>query len=269
MSMTSLILLVLCPVILLAISIWMMVRHQYHMAMVLIGIAIAVGAAGGIKGYYEMDARAKQATEISFDATQQESLIRRYQQGVEILEGQTLSNPDEAKLKEAVKLLTVFENDPLDGTVQKDCPDAKVLLQYAKAMHQAAAYNGHMTNQDVAKNPQLLSLVQDMPDYYQGKMADKIVPFRRLVLAMDAEAEKQAKLDAENAAKHQQNLMEGKYGNLRPGDSEDQITAAMGQPDHVNISHTNEGDLKQYVFRHNSRAIYVYAKNGIVTEVRQ
>ena len=269
MSMMSLILLALCPVMLLAFSIRMMVRHQYHIALLLIAAAIAVGAVGGVKGYYEMDAQAKQATETSFDTTQRESLIHRYQQAVEILDAQSLSHPDEAKLGEAVKFLAVFEDDSLGGKVQKDCPDAKVLLQYAKAMRQAATYNGHMTNQDVNKDEQLLSLVQNLPDNYQGKMADKIVAFRRLVIAMNAEAEKQAKLDAENAAKYQQNLTEGKYGNLRSGDSEDQITAAMGQPDHVNTSHTNEGDLKQYVFRHNSKSIYVYVKNGVVTEVSQ
>ena len=269
MSMMSLVLLGVCPAILLAISLRMMFRHRYHVAMLFIGIAVCTAAVGGLNGYREMDAQAKQATESSFDTTQRVALAHRYQQAVEILQTQEFSHPDAQKLSDAVKFLTVFEDKEIVEKMQADCPDALVLLQYAKAMRQAASYNGHITNQDVNKDQQLLSLVQDLPEQYQGKLADKIVAFRRLIIAMNAEAEKQAKLDADNEAKHEQNLSQGKYGNLCPGDSEDKVTAAMGQPDHVNASQTSDGDLKQYVFRHNSKSIYVYTKNGIVTEVRQ
>ena len=97
---------------------------------------------------------------------------------------------------------------------------------------------------------------------------DKIIPFKRLILGMEKEAKKQAKLDAENAASHKQSMKEGQYGNIRSGDPEEKIPAAMGQPDHVNSSKTSDGEIKQYVFNHNGKNFYVYTKNGVVTEVR-
>ena len=110
MSMMSLVLLGVCPAILLAISLWMMFQHRYHVAMLLIGMAVVTAAVGGLNGYREMDAQAKQATESSFDTTQREALAHRYQQAVEILQTQEFSHPDAQKLSDAVKFLTVFED---------------------------------------------------------------------------------------------------------------------------------------------------------------
>ena len=42
----------------------------------------------------------------------------------------------------------------------------------------------------------------------------------------------------------------------------------MGKPVRVNTTNgAGEETLKQYVFRHNSTNIYVYTKDGIITEV--
>jgi len=134
-------------------------------------------------------------------------------------------------------------------------------------MDQVASYRGRMTNQDVHADRKLLSIVQDMPAGYQGKLAEKIVPFQRLIIAMNDEAEKEVKLDKENAQKHAENLSQGKYGGIRPGDSENNITAAFGKPARVSETDENGQHLKQYVFNHNGKSIYVYTKDGIVTDV--
>ena len=98
-------------------------------------------------------------------------------------------------------------------------------------------------------------------------MADKIVPFQRLIISMNEEAAKEAKLDKENAKKHAEKLSQGKYGGIHPGDSEANITAAYGEPSRVNVSEGEGKKMKQYVFNHNGKSIYVYTQDGIVTDV--
>jgi SpoVK/Ycf46/Vps4 family AAA+-type ATPase len=85
--------------------------------------------------------------------------------------------------------------------------------------------------------------------------------------AMNEAAEKEAELDKKNAQKHAANLSKGKYGGIHPGDSEDNITAAYGEPSRVNVSEGEGKKMKQYVFNHNGKSIYVYTQDGIVTDV--
>ena len=267
MSVYSLCLLLVCPVLLLLLAVGSFRHRKVKMAIVFVCLAVAVGAIGGIRGYQEMDGRAKEGTASTFDRDQKENLTRRYEQAVKILNQLNFAHPDREKTEEAVKLLRDFDDEQVASSLEGECPDAAMLLAYAEAMNQVAAYRGHMTNKDVANDRKLLSIVQDMQPGYKGKMADKIVPFRRLIISMNEEAAKEAKLDKENAQKHAENLSQGKYGGIRPGDSEDNITAAMGEPVRVNVTKGDGQQMKQYVFNHNGKSIYVYTKDGVVTDV--
>ncbi|MBQ5502625.1 MAG: hypothetical protein IIT82_07950, partial [Selenomonas sp.] len=86
--------------------------------------------------------------------------------------------------EEAVRLLQDFADKDLASQLEGSCPDAQMLLAYAEAMNQVALYRGHMTNKDVAADRKLLSIVQDMPEGYKGRLSEKILPFQRLIVAM-------------------------------------------------------------------------------------
>lgn len=267
MSIFALCLLIVCPVLLLLVAVRYFRQRNYKMTAIFVLLALSVGFIGGFKGYGEMDSRTKSTTASNFDRDQRENLTQRYEQAAAILAQLNINHPDREKTEEAVRLLQDFRDEQMVEMLDGACPDAAMLLSYAEAMEQVATYRGHMTNKDVHADRKLLSIVQDMPTDYKGKMAEKIVPFQRLIISMNAEAEKELKLDQENAKKHAQNLSAGKYGGIRPGDSEDNITAAFGKP--ARVSETSEGgqQLKQYVFNHNGKSIYVYTKDGIVTDV--
>ena len=267
MSLFALCLLLVCPVLFLLVACRYFRQRNFKMTALFVCLAVAVGLIGGFKGYGEMDNRTKSTTASTFDRDQRETMIRRYDEAVDILQALNFNHPDREKAEEAVRLLQDFQNARMVETLNGSCPDADMLLAYAEAMNQVAAYRGHMTNKDVAADRKLLSIVQDMPTGYQGKLAEKIVPFQRLIIAMNEEAEKEAKLDHENAQKHAANLSQGKYGGIRVGDSENNITAAFGRP--ARVSETSEGGqtMKQYVFNHNGKSIYVYTKDGVVTDV--
>lgn len=267
MSIFALCLLIVCPVLLLLVAVRYFRQRNYKMTAIFVLLALSVGFIGGFKGYGEMDSRTKSTTASNFDRDQRENLTQRYEQAAAILAQLNINHPDREKTEEAVRLLQDFRDEQMVAMLDGACPDAAMLLSYAEAMEQVATYRGHMTNKDVHADRKLLSIVQDMPEHYKGKLAEKIVPFQRLIISMNAEAEKELKLDQENAKKHAQNLSAGKYGGIRPGDSEDNITAAFGKP--ARVSETSEGgqQLKQYVFNHNGKSIYVYTKDGIVTDV--
>lgn len=267
MSIHALFLLLICPVLLLLLALFYFRQHKLKMTVIFVCLALAVGIIGGIRGYQEMDSRTKTSTVSAFDRDQKENLTRRYEQAVAILQQLNFSHPDREKAEEAVRLLRDFSDEQVVENLEGACPDAAMLLSYAEAMSQVATYRGHLTNKDVANDRKLLSIVQDMPSGYKGKLAEKIVPFQRLIISMNEEAEKEARLDKENAAKHAQKLSQGKYGGIRPGDSEDNITAAFGEPVRVNVTQGEGQELKQYVFNHNGKSIYVYTKDGIVTDV--
>ena len=267
MSLFALCLLIVCPVLLLLLAGYSFRQRNYRRTTIFVLLALSVGFIGGFKGYGEIDSRTKSTTAGSFDRDQRENMTQRYEQAVAILAQLNINHPDREKTEEAVRLLQDFRDEQMVEKLDGACPDAAMLLAYAEAMEQVATYRGHMTNKDVNADRKLLSIVQDMPADYKGKLAEKIVPFQRLIISMNAAAEKEIKLDQENAKKHAQNLSQGKYGGIRPGDSEDNITAALGKP--VRVSETSEGgqQLKQYVFNHNGKSIYVYTTDGIVTDV--
>ena len=267
MSLFALCLLMVCPVLLLLVAVRYFRLRNYRLVAVFVLLALSVGFIGGFKGYGEMDSRTKSNTASTFDRDQRENMTQRYQQAVDILSQLNFNHPDREKTEEAVHLLQDFRDEKMVENLDGACPDAAMLLAYAEAMDQVASYRGRMTNQDVHADRKLLSIVQDMPAGYQGKLAEKIVPFQRLIIAMNDEAEKEVKLDKENAQKHAENLSQGKYGGIRPGDSEDNITAAFGKPARVSETDEHGQHLKQYVFNHNGKSIYVYTKDGIVTDV--
>ena len=267
MSLFALCLLFVCPALLLLTACHFFRQHSYKMTVLFVVLAVAVGFIGGLKGYGEMDSRTKSNTASTFEHDQREKLTERYEQALDILSQLNFNHPDREKTEEAVRLLHDFQDEQMVNTLDGACPDARMLLAYAEAMNQVASYRGHITNQDVNKDRKLLSLIQDMPADYKGRLAEKIVPFRRLIVAMNEEGEKETRLDKENAQKHAQNLSQGKYGGIHPGDSEDNITAAYGEPSRVNVSEGEGKKMKQYVFNHNGKSIYVYTQDGIVTDV--
>ncbi|MCR5757000.1 MAG: hypothetical protein K6F95_03735 [Selenomonas sp.] len=267
MSLFALCLLLVCPVLFLLIAFRCFRQHDYKWMALFVCLAVAVGFIGGLKGYGEMDKRTKSTTESTFDRDQKENVTRRYDEAVDLLQELDFNHPDREKAEQAVRLLQDFQDEQLVDNLDGSCPDAGVLLAYAEAMNQIATYRGHLTNRDVAGDRKLLSIVQDMPASYKGKLAEKIVPLRRLIISMNEAAAKEAKVDKENAQKHAENLSQGKYGGIHPGDSEDNITAAYGEPSRVNVTQGEGATVKQYVFDHNGRSIYVYTKDGIVTDV--
>ena len=267
MSLFALCLLIVCPLLFLIVAGRYFRQHNYRMTAIFVLLALSVGFIGGFKGYGEMDSRTKTSTASDFERDQRENMTQRYEQAAAILSQLNFNHPDREKTEEAVHLLQDFHDEKLVENLDGACPDAAMLLAYAEAMNQVASYRGHMTNKDVNTDRKLLSIVQDMPAGYEGKLSEKIVPFQRLIIAMNEEAEKEAKQDRENAQKHAENLSQGKYGGIRAGDGEDNITAAFGEPARVSETRENGQTLRQYVFNHNGKRIYVYTKDGIVTDV--
>lgn len=267
MSVFALSLMFVCPVLLLLVALRYLRLRNFKMTVMFVMLAVAVGAVGGITGYGEMESSAKHSTESNYARDQRENQTRRYEQALEILTQLDFNHPDREKSEEAVRLLQDFADKDLANQLEGSCPDAPMLLAYAEAMNQVALYRGRITNKDVAADRKLLSIVQDMPEGYHGRLSEKILPFQRLIVAMNAEAEREAKLDRENAQKHAHNLSQGKYGDIHPGDSEDKITAAMGSPSRVNVTAGEGSECKQYVFNHNGKNVYVYTKDGVVTDI--
>lgn len=267
MSVFALCLMFVCPVLLLLVALRYLRLHNLKMTAMFVLLALSVGAVGGITGYGEMENSAKHSTESNYARDQRENQTRRYEQALEILVHLDFNHPDREKSEEAVRLLQDFADKDLASQLEGSCPDAQMLLAYAEAMNQVALYRGHMTNKDVAADRKLLSIVQDMPEGYQGRLSEKILPFQRLIVAMCKEAEHETRLDKENAQKHAANLSQGKYGGIHPGDSETKIAAAMGKPSRVNVTNGEGAELKQYVFNHNGKSVYVYTRDGVVTDV--
>jgi len=267
MSLFALCLLLVCPVLFLLVAFRYFRQRNYRWTALFVCLAIVVGLVGALKGYGEMDNRTKNTTASTFGRDQKENVKGRYDQALELLRNLDFNHPDQDKAEEAVHLLQDFNNQQMVDSLEGACPDAEMLLAYAEAMNQIAAYHGHMTNKDVAADRKLLSIVQDMPAGYKGILAEKIVPFRRLIISMNAAAEKETKLDKENAQKHAEKMSQGKYGGIHPGDSENNITAAYGEPSRVNVTQDGERTVKQYVFNHDGKSIYVYTSDGIVTDV--
>lgn len=246
----------------------LILRHRVRLAVAAAVCAFLLVATGGILSYRESQMQAIQAYTAEVDAGRKQTLIRKYQEAVELLRNVSTANPDKERTARAVALLQPVASGEEADSVASECPDANVLLCYAEALQIVSSYDGHITNRNVAENEPLQKLVEAIPVPYQGTLMERIVPFRQLIENRKSEAEREAELDAENAKAHEQAMREGHYGALRPGDAEEKVTAAMGEPDRVNESQTADGVIRQYVFRHNSKYVYVYTKNGVVTEVK-
>lgn len=268
MSILTIVLFLACPLLVFAVGGIFLRRRRYPLAILAVILGVIAAVIGGINSFHEMKAQVVHEYSQELDGEYKASLVKKYQQAVNILQGLSFTKPDQEQIDKAIELLHDFESAQIVEKMAGDCPDTDVLIVYAKAMKQVSTYGGHMTNMNVNENTELQRLVASFPDNYNGVLHDKIIPFKRLIMGMENEAKKQAKLDAENAASHQKAMKEGQYGNIRPGDPEEKIPAAMGQPDHINSSKTSDGEIKQYVFKHNGKYIYVYTQNGLVTEVR-
>ena len=120
---------------------------------------------------------------------------------------------------------------------------------------------------DIAQNQALVEAAQEIPPHYSGALAEKILPVREMVLAMKSEGDRQLQQDARDLQQHKENMSQGEYGLVAKGDPESRLVPALGEPAYVNQP-GGEGEPRQYVFNHHSRNIYVYTKNGIVTDVR-
>lgn len=244
------------------------VKHSYFPTYIC-GLLTVISLFGTImfNTFFAGSAQAQQEYTALYNDNAHKSIVSRYQQGVATLQKYSVTNIDKDAIDIAAKNLSYFQHDSEAEAYSSECPDAKVLYIYANALAKIATYSNHLNNDGITSDEELLTCVSEIPENYSGTLADKIMPLRRTVLAKKAQADKEAKLAQENAAKYAKNLAEGKQGKIKKGDPEDDVTAAFGKPTNVYVSGTDNDELKQYVFKKDGRTIYVYTKNGVVTGV--
>ena len=268
MSIVVAILFIFCLLLIFAAGAVMLRRHRYRLAMAAGAAGTLLVILGCIHGYRVMEEQVVSEYNSQLNDDPRDVLENRYRQAVDILRDVPFSKPERETVMKAADLLKPFSQEQVAEKMADTCPDTEVLRAYADILKLVSAYDGHLTSWNVAENEELQEMVQKIPEDYQGTLADQIQPVRRVLLAMKAEAEKQEKLDAENQASHDRAMREGRDGRLRPGDPEERIPAVMGRPDHVHASQAGGDDIKQYMFNRNGKPVYVYTKNGVVTEIR-
>ena len=121
-----------------------------------------------------------------------------------------------------------------------------VLQKYADAM---ITYNGHDMKYAVTQYKVALDKFKDIPQDYDGPLADRIAQ-NRLRVKKDYE---QAKSFVEGAAKE---------AAAEKAESEGKIVKVLGQPQTINTTKTTYGERKQYVY---GDGRYVYTQNGVIT----
>ena len=254
--------------VVLVVAVMLLRRGRRRAGAVLIVLVLMVVAAGGygIHMFWDSSQQAVRAQVDSYDNRTMEQAEKNYQEALVLLRAVSLENADVRTLKAAQSDLEAIEaNGHMSEVLAEKYPDVPVLLSYTKLLLSAAKHEGGLNSRVVMQDKLLMAAAEEIPAQYSGQLSDKILPVRQLVLAMKAEGEKQVQQDAKDLAEHQQNMNRGEYGLIAKGDPESKLVPAFGKPVYVN---EEEGSLKQYVFLHNSHNIYVYTKNGVVTEVR-
>jgi hypothetical protein len=216
-------------------------------------------------------ASSQQAAEAQADAYECSTLAQAensYQEALVLLRSVSLQNADRRTLKAAREdLEAIGGNGHLAEVLDEKYPDVPVLLSYTRLLLAVTDDGDSLNYRDIAQNQALVEAAQEIPPHYSGALAEKILPVRNMILAMKSEGDKKSQQDARDMAEHKEKMEQGEYGLIAKGDQESKMVPAFGQPLYVNEG-TDKDEPKQYVFRHNSRNIYVYTKNGIVTDVR-
>lgn len=251
-----------------AVSLWRRGRRQAGTALIL--LLVLVLAVGGY-GISMFRASSQQAAEAQADAYECSTLAQAensYQEALVLLRSVSLQNADRRTLKAAREdLEAIGGNGHLAEVLDEKYPDVPVLLSYTRLLLAVTDDGDSLNYRDIAQNQALVEAAQEIPQHYSGALAEKILPVREMVLAMKSEGDRQLQQDARDLQQHKENMSQGEYGLVAKGDPESRLVPAFGEPAYVNQP-GGEGEPRQYVFNHHSRNIYVYTKNGIVTDVR-
>lgn len=258
----------LLAVLIVAISLLRRGRRQAGIGLILVTFAFLAVGGYGVRMFRDSSQQAVKAQVSSYEKSTMEQADNCYKEALVLLRSVSLENPDGRTLKAALQDLESIEsNGHMASALAEKYHDAPVLLSYTKLLLAASRHEEGLNSKLVAQDVQLVEAAQDIPEHYAGTLSEKIMPVRQIILAMKADGDKQAQQAAQDMAQHKENLSKGEYGIVAKGDPESKLVPAFGQPAYVN-EQAGEGEPKQYVFNHNSRNIYVYTKNGIVTDVR-
>ena len=149
MSILTIVLFVACPLLVFAVGGMFLRRRRYPLALLAVVLGVATAVLGGINSFHEMKAQVVHEYSQELDGEYKASLVKKYQQAVNILQGLSFTKPDQEQIDKAIELLHDFESAQIVEKMAGDCPDTDVLIAYAKAMKQVSTYGGHMTNMNV------------------------------------------------------------------------------------------------------------------------
>ena len=258
----------LIAVLVMAVSLWCRGKHQAGIALIsMIVLLLSVGGYG-ICMFRDSSQKAVEAQVISYESSTLEQAENSYQEALVLLRAASLQNADVRSLKAALQDLEAIDgNGHMSEVLEKKYPDVPVLLSYTKLLLAASRHEEGLNSRLVAQDSAMVTAAQEIPSQYAGQLSDKILPARNLILAMKTEGDKKSQQDARDLAQHKEKMEQGEYGIIAKGDPESQLVPALGQPAYVN-EQAGKDEPKQYVFLHNSHNIYVYTKNGIVTDIR-
>lgn len=258
----------LLAVLVAAMLLWRRGRRQA--GLVLLSVMLLVLAVGGygVCMFRDSSQQAVEAQVSSYESSTLEQAEASYQEALVLLRAVSLQNADVRSLKAAQQdLESIDENGHLAEALVKKYPDVPVLLSYTKLLLAVSRYEEGLNSRQVARDAALVEAAGAIPPQYAGELADKILPVRTMILAMKAEGDKKSQQDAQDLALHKEKMEQGEYGIIAKGDPESKLVPALGQPVYVN-DQAGDDEPRQYVFLHNSHNIYVYTKNGIVTDIR-
>lgn len=260
--------LLLLAVLVMAVSFVRRGRRKAGTVLILmVSLLVAVGSYG-VCMFRDSSQQAVEAQVSSYESSTLEQAETSYQEAVVLLRAVSLQNADIRSLKAAQQDLEAIDgNGHMADILVEKYPDVPVLLSYTKLLLAVSRHEEGLSSRVVAQDGPMVEAALAIPAQYAGTLAEKILPVRNMILAMKSEGDKKSQQDARDMAEHKEKMEQGEYGLIAKGDPESKLVPAFGQPLYVNEG-TDKDEPKQYVFRHNSRNIYVYTKNGIVTDVR-
>ena len=260
--------LLLLVVLAMAVSLWRRGRRQAGTVLVLMMVLVLAVGGYGICMFRDSSQQAVEAQVASYESNTLQQAENSYKEALVLLKSVSLQNADVRTLKAAQEdLESIGGNGHMANVLDEKYPDVPVLLSYTKLLLAVSTHEEGLNSRIAAQDKLLLEAAQEIPAQYSGALAEKILPVRQMILAMQAEGEKELARDARDLQQHKENMNQGEYGRIAKGDHESKLVPALGEPAYVSQP-GGEGEPKQYVFSHNSKNIYVYTKNGVVTEVR-
>lgn len=238
-------------------------RRAPGMALLAVITFVLTAAAYGAFSFYNSVHGDVEAQTAIYEEQTLAAARKDYHGAIKLLAAASLGHLEADALKKAQEALEKVAASSCAG--EPEFRDTPVLLAHTRLLLAASTYKEGLKSIEVSKDKELLALAAEIPTDYQGELAGKILPVRQIIFSMKAQGEKELQQDARDMEEYQENLRQGRSGLIAKGDPESKLVSVLGQPDHVNEP---SADLKQYVFLHNSHNVYVYTKNGVVTEVR-